>query len=283
MTILVTGATGTVGGAVLQQLIQAGAQVRATSRNPQTAGLPASVDVRAADLADPASFKDALDGVEKVFLFPNPAGIEGLLEVAKAANVQHIVVLSSLAAADQHYGDSPIRMMHLVVEQAIERSGIAWTFLRPGAFATNTLSWARSIKDEAVVRIPFPESESAPIHESDIAAVAVAALLEDGHTGAKYALTGPESITQRHQVELIGEAIGSPITVVEQTREEAYATLFEQFGAFGSADLINSLLDFTEATVGKPEVPETGVQQALGREPRPFAEWAVDHKADFSG
>jgi uncharacterized protein YbjT (DUF2867 family) len=282
MTILVTGATGNVGGSVLQQLIQAGAPVRATTRNPQTAGLPGTVDVRAADLADPSTFEEALEGVEKVFLFPNPAGIAGFLEVAKAANVRHIVALSSLAAASKHYGDSPIRTMHLVVEQAIEQSGLGWTFLQPGAFATNTLAWARSIKDEGVVRIPFPGSQSSPIHEFDIAAVAVEALLKDGHTNAKYLLTGPESITQRRQAELIGAAIGASAEVVVQTRDEAYAALLAQFGAFGSPELINSLLDFTEASIDKPEPLETGVQQALGREPRTFAEWAVDHKADFS-
>src|ERR1044072_8106875 len=116
MTILVTGATGKVGGSVLQQLIQAGAEVRATSRDPRAAGLPESVDVRAADLADPASFKDALDGVEKVFLHRSPAGIGGFPELAKAADVRHIVALSSLAARRDSYGDSPIRTMHLVVE-----------------------------------------------------------------------------------------------------------------------------------------------------------------------
>jgi uncharacterized protein YbjT (DUF2867 family) len=293
MTILVTGATGKVGGAVLQQLIQAGIPVRASSRNPRTAGLPESVDVRAADLADPASFKEALDGVEKVFLFPNPAGIEGFLKVAKTAGVRHIVALSSLAAADKYgadeyaagdggFAESPIRTMHVVVEQAIERSGIDWTFLQPGAFATNTLGWARSIKDEAVVRLPFPDSQSAPIHERDIAAVAVEALLKDGHTNTRYLLTGPESITQRRQAELIGEAVGTAIEVVVQTRDEAYADLSQQFGAFGSPQLINSMLDMTEAAIGRPETVETGVRQALGREPRSFGAWAVDHKADFS-
>jgi uncharacterized protein YbjT (DUF2867 family) len=286
MTILVTGATGKVGGAVLQQLIQAGIPVRASSRNPQTAGLPESVDVRAADLADPAGFTAALDGVEKVFLFPNPAGIEGFLEVAKTAGVRHIVALSSLAAADKYgadgsFGESPIRTMHVVVEQAIERSGIDWTFLQPGAFASNTLGWARSIKDEAVVRLPFPDSQSAPIHELDIAAVAVEALLKDGHTNTRYLLTGPESITQRRQAELIGQAVGTSVEVVVQTRDEAYADLSQQFGAFASPQMINSMLDMTEAAIGRPETVETGVQEALGREPRSFAEWAVDHKADF--
>jgi uncharacterized protein YbjT (DUF2867 family) len=287
MTILITGATGNVGGSVLHQLIQAGVPVRATTRNPQTARLPESVDVRAADLADPASFEEALGGVEKVFLFPNPAGIAGFLEVAKAANVRHIVALSSLAAADKFaddnsFGESPIRTMHVVVEQAIERSGIDWTFLQPGAFATNTLAWARSIKDEGVVRLPFPDSQSAPIHEYDIAAVAMEALLNDGHANTKYVLTGPESITQRRQAEQIGQATGTPVEVVVQARDEAYEALSAQFGAFGSPQLINSMLDLTEAAISKPEAVETGVQQALGREPRTFAEWAVDHKADFS-
>ncbi|MBP2320996.1 uncharacterized protein YbjT (DUF2867 family) [Kibdelosporangium banguiense] len=283
MTILVTGATGNVGGSVLQQLLQTGAQIRATSRNPLTAGLPESVDVRAADLADPGSFKEALEGVEKVFLFPSPAGIEGFLEVAKAANVRHIVALSSLAAAYPGDNDSPVRMMHLTVEHAIEKSGIDWTFVQPGAFATNTLAWARSIRQDGVVRLPFPDSQSSPIHEYDIAEVAVAVLLNDGHTSAKYRLTGGESITQHRQVDLIGEAVGRSLRVEVQTRDEAYEDLLKQFGQFGSAKLVNSLLDMTEAAVDHPGDLETGVQDVLGREPRTFAEWAVDHKADFAG
>ncbi|CAM4138776.1 NAD(P)H-binding protein [Kibdelosporangium persicum] len=280
MTILVTGATGNVGRAVVSQLLEAGVSVRATSRNPQTADLP--VEVHAADLGDPGSFDAALTGVEKVFLFPNPAGASGFAELAKAKGVKQIVLLSSQAAAHEEFGDSPIRTMHLAVEQAVAKSGIDWTFLRPGGFAANTLAWAPSIVERGEVRMPFPESEANSIHEADIAAVAVKALLEDGHAGAAYELTGPESITQRRQVEVIAAAIGREITVVVQDRAEAKAALREQFGDFANDKMIESLLGMQEATVGRPAGLSDAVEKVLGRPARPFAEWVADHKADFT-
>nr|WP_042190342.1 NAD(P)H-binding protein [Kibdelosporangium sp. MJ126-NF4]CEL19253.1 Oxidoreductase [Kibdelosporangium sp. MJ126-NF4]CTQ94948.1 Oxidoreductase [Kibdelosporangium sp. MJ126-NF4] len=280
MTILVTGATGNVGRSVVTQLLEAGAQVRATSRNPESAGLP--VEVLAADLAKPASFEQALDGVHEVFLFPSPEGAQGFVDLAKAKGVQRIVLLSSQAAAHEYYGDAPMRTMHLVVEQVLERSGIDWTFLRPGGFATNTLLWAQSIKDTGRVLVPYAESNTNSIHEADIAAVAVAALLQDGHVGQAYELTGPESLTQRRQLELIGAAIGREIEVVDQQGEEARAALIEQFGGWGTVEFVDAMIRIQQNTIGKPADLADGVQKVLGRPARTFAEWTEDHKADFT-
>ncbi|RSM82585.1 hypothetical protein DMH04_25685 [Kibdelosporangium aridum] len=280
MTILVTGATGNVGRCVITQLVDAGASVRATSRNPQSAGLP--VDVRAADLEKPESFDSALEGVEKVFLFPNPAGAQGFAELAKAKGVKRIVLLSSQAAAHESYGDSPVRTVHLAVEAAVERSGIDWTFLRPGGFATNTLFWAESIKQEGLVRLPFADANVNPIHEADIAAVAVKALLEDGHVGAAYELTGPESISQRGQVSLIGAAVGREIEVVDLSVAEAKALWAQQFGGFADGKILDGMVKLYENATARAADLTTVVQEVLGRPARTFAEWATDHKADFT-
>lgn len=280
MTILVTGATGNVGRSVITQLLEAGASVRATSRNPQSADLP--VDVRAADLEKPESFGEALEDVEKVFLFPNPAGAHGFAELAKAKGVKHIVLLSSQAAAHESYGDSPVRTLHLAVEAAVERSGIDWTFLRPGGFATNTLAWAHTIKQEGLVRLPFADANVNSIHEADIAAVAVKALLEDGHVGAAYELTGPESIPERRQVELIGAAIGREIKIVELGVAEAKAQWAAHFGDFADEKLLDSMVQMYEQATARPADLTTVVQDLLGRPARTFAEWATDHKADFT-
>ncbi|ONI77794.1 hypothetical protein ALI144C_30620 [Actinosynnema sp. ALI-1.44] len=280
MTILVTGATGNVGRTVVTQLLATGADVRATSRNPETAGLP--VDVRAADLENPESFSQALDGVEQVFLFPSPAGAQGFVDLAEAKGVKRIVLLSSQAAAHEYYGDSPMRVMHLLVEQVLEKSSVEWTFLRPGGFATNTLMWAQSIKESGRVHVPYAESNTNSIHEGDIAAVAVKALLEDGHVGKAYELTGPESLTQRRQIELISAATGREIEVVDQQGDEARAALKAQFGAYATDQVIDTMLSFYQDTMGKPADLATGVDEVLGRPGRTFAEWARDHKADFT-
>ncbi|CAM3996850.1 NAD(P)H-binding protein [Nocardiopsis rhodophaea] len=223
MKILATGATGNVGRNVVDLLLKAGAPVRATSRDPQAADLPETVDVRFGDFSDPHSFNNALVGVEKVFLFPEPTGAHGFVEAAKRAGAKRVVLLSSMAVAAPDPGANPIAQMHLTVEQAVKDSGLEWTFVRPGAFAANILRWAQAVQDGRELRLPYAEATVSPIHERDIAAVAARALLEDDHAEAVHHITGPESLTQRRQAELIGEAVGRPISVVDLTGEEARA------------------------------------------------------------
>jgi uncharacterized protein YbjT (DUF2867 family) len=282
MTILVTGATGNVGRNVVELLLAAGAPVRATSRNPKTAELPAGVDVRAGDLDDPGSFGDALSGVEKLFLFPNPSGVAGFLHLARACGVKHVVLLSSAAVSEPGGTAGPIGLMHLSVERAVEDSGLARTVLRPGAFASNVLQWAPAVREGGEVRVPYAESTVSPIHERDIAAVAVQALLTDGHEGATYELTGPESMTQRRQVELIAAAIGRPVTVVDLVGDAARAQLEDQYGAFGVPGLVDSVLGTYRASVGTAAPVTDTVARVTGRPPTAFADWALEHRTAFT-
>lgn len=279
MIVLVTGATGNVGRNVVDLLLAEGVDVRATSRNP--ASLPAGVDAYAADLTEPDSFETALNGVDKVFLFPSPQGVHGFVAAAKAAGVRHIVLLSSIAVQETDTSN-PIAQMHVTVEKAVEQSGIAWTFVRPGAFATNTLRWAPAIKDNGGVRLPYAQGHVSPIHEGDIASVAVAALLNDGHEGQAYALSGAESVSQARQVELIGQAVGKPLWVEDLIGDEARAELQTWFGTYGTPELVETMLGYFKSQVGRPaEVLDT-VERVTGKPARTFAQWAVDHKADFS-
>lgn len=275
--ILVTGARGHVARAVVDHLLAAGVAVRAASRAPETASLPAPVEVVRADLSQPETLGPALEGVRRLFLYAEPRGIAGVLDAARAAGVEQIVLLSSSAVVARHPESSPIAQMHLVVEQAIVSSGLPWKFVRPGAFATNALQWAPSIKAAGVVRAPYPEAQMTPIHEQDIAAVAVAALTGRGHAGQAYVLTGPESLTQRRQVELIGEAVGRPIRFEELTSEQAR----EQLGRFIPPAIVETLLGYLAAADGVPAPVSNAVQEVTGRPARTFAEWAADHAAEF--
>ena len=124
--------------------------------------------------------------------------------------MRRIVFLSSSAIQDElPVQTNPIGKVHLEIEEEIKKTGLEWTFLRPGAFAANALTWwAPQLRSGDVVRWPYAAAAWAPIHERDIAAVAVRALTEDGHAGKKYSLTGGEVLTQAEQLHTIGEATG---------------------------------------------------------------------------
>ncbi|HEY1818444.1 MAG TPA: NAD(P)H-binding protein, partial [Trebonia sp.] len=165
--ILVTGATGMVGRQVVTQLSERGVPVRAVTRAPASAGLPAGVEVVRGDLTDPASLEPHLAGVDSAFLvwpFTSPEQAAGLgprvVEVL-ARHVSRVVYLSAQAAAGRP--DSFWR----VVERLIEESGAQWTFLRPTGFAANTLMWADQIRDQGVVRWPYGAAARSLIHERD--------------------------------------------------------------------------------------------------------------------
>jgi uncharacterized protein YbjT (DUF2867 family) len=279
--ILVTGATGNVGRAVVEQLVAAGAPVRALSRHPERSRWPEGVEPVAGDLAQgvPA---EVFEGVSGLHLFPVRDQLPQVLGTARSAGVRHVTVLSSLAVS---MGDrSPLVGRHLDVEQAVTASGLGWTHLRPGMFMTNTLQWAPSIRSAGVVRQPYPDATAAPVHEADIAAVAVAALLDPArHAGQVYELSGPEALTQLDRVEILAEVTGREVRFDEQTRDEAKAEMMAS-SAWMTEQLADSLLDLMASTRGVTDggvLP--GVQQATGRPARSFASWVADHRDAFDG
>ncbi len=279
-----TGATGFVGRDVVAQLARAGVRVRALTRDPGRARFPAGVEVVRGDLLSPASLAAALEGVERMYLFPVDETATEVVARARAAGVRRIVDLSA-ASVTVGLHDNP-------VERAVEASGLAWTHVRPGGFMANMLQiWAPSVRAERVVRYPFGDRPDYSIHEADIAAVAVAALLEDGHHGQAYTLTGPGPITVREQVAAIGAALGEPVRYEEVTRERARELMLAQGGfAAEAADLMLGFVDYGgEAAAGGQSDQDWSalmktwpdVERVTGRPPRTFAEWARDHVADF--
>jgi uncharacterized protein YbjT (DUF2867 family) len=278
-TVLVTGATGKVGRNVVDLLLEAGASVRTMTRNPDTADLPAEADVRFGDFGDPGTFADALAGVDKVFLFPDPAGAGKFVQAARIAGVRHVVLLSSMSVLVPEPEANPISNMHLGVERAIEDSGLDWTFVRPTAFAANTLAWGEEIRS-GEIRLPYAEATVAPVHESDIARVAVQALLTEGHNGAAYAVTGPESLTQRRQVELISAGSGRKVVVTDLTGDDARAQLAERYGA---PWLVDTVLGSLVESVGVVAETTDQVERVTGRPPLAFADWVTDNRDHFGG
>jgi uncharacterized protein YbjT (DUF2867 family) len=279
--ILVVGATGHIGRPVLDQLAATGATVRVLSRRPEPAAVPAGVEVVSGDLTRPETLDAALDGIGAVFLVwtAPPASVEAALERI-AIRGRRIVLLTS-PHKTQHplfQQPNPLRGLHARIEALIDASGASWTFLRPGMFAINAVSWwGPQIRSGDVVRWPCMEAPTAPIHERDIARVAVLALLENGHAGAEYVLTGPQSLTQAEQIRAIGEAIGRPLRPVDITPDEARRELVPPF----PLGAMNMLLDAWGAAAGQPALVTSTFEEITGAPPRTFREWAEDHAADF--
>jgi uncharacterized protein YbjT (DUF2867 family) len=268
--ILVTGATGNVGRRVVERLVERGEPVRAYVRDPGRAALPQGVEVVKGDLTDPGALRAALDGVDAVFLLWPFFGEEDVRPVVAALAGRRIVYLSAVSADGED--------VFARTERAITAAGGEWTFLRPGGFAVNTLAWAEGIKAGGVVREPYAEAGRSLIHEDDIAAVAVRALTEDGHTGQTYALTGPATLTQAEQARLIGEAVGRPVRFEEVDPEQAR----ENWVASGLPPAFaDAALDYHATLVAAPEPFTTAVADLLGRPAKSFAQWAADHADDF--
>jgi uncharacterized protein YbjT (DUF2867 family) len=139
-------------------------------------------------------------------------------------NARRIVFLSAPIKTAHPLFQQPnaLRATFEQIERLIETSGLQWTFLRPGMFAANALSWwAPQIRVGDVVRWPHLAAPTAPIDERDIAAVAVRALCEDGHARAEYVLTGPQSLSQFEQVSTIARVIGRSLHIEEISPDEA--------------------------------------------------------------
>ncbi|KAB7834522.1 NAD(P)H-binding protein [Streptomyces mobaraensis] len=284
MTILVTGATGKVGRVLVDRLLVAGRRVRALTRNPRAARLPAGVEVVAGSLTEPAGFAAALDGVDGVhylsgILDPGDAvrQARAFVELAADAGVGRIVDLSGLAVTVRRPGSHE---MLRDVEEVIEASGLRWTHVRPGEFAANKLDmWGASIRAENTVRSAFPAALGVPVHEADIAEVAAAALLSDGHAGRAYSLSGPQRLTQREQAAAIARGLGRPLrfeTVTYGRARAAYITAGMPW------DVAEYLLGYQAEYAEEPSEVRPDVERVLGRPGRTLERWAADHAADLA-
>jgi uncharacterized protein YbjT (DUF2867 family) len=277
--IVVVGGTGRVGRQVVTQLTESGRPVRSVSRGLNPGGLPPDAEVAQADLADPASLEAHLQDARSLFLlwpFTSPevtAGLAPKVAEIAARHVTRVVYLSAQPAADRP--DS----FWALVERAIEESGAEWTFLRPTGFAANTLMWADQIRSGDVVRWPFGAAGRALIDERDIASVAVRALTEDGHAGARYVLSGPEVLTQAGQLAAIGEAIGRDLTWEELPKQAAVEALA---AAWGDAGFAETAVNAWEWFVDHPETVTPAVQAITGAPAHTFADWAAANAAAFT-
>ena len=280
--VLVTGATGRVGRVVVDLLVDAGVPVRALTRRSEAAGLPADVDVVTGDLTVPESLDAGLRGAGAVFLIwtAPPATVPAVVE-RLATHARRVVFLSSPHQTPHPFFQqpNPMAVLHADIERLIAATGVESTIIRPGMFASNTLSWwASAIRADGVVRWPYGAAETAPVDDRDVAAVAARTLYRDGHAGGDYVLTGPESLSQAEQVRIIGDVVGRRITFEELSPEEFRR---ETEGSW-PRPAVDMLLAAWGATMGKPAFVTSTVSDILGSAPRPFRQWVADHATAFA-
>jgi uncharacterized protein YbjT (DUF2867 family) len=280
VSTLVVGARGAVGRHVVAGLREAGVAVRASVRDRTGVSAPEGVEMVEADLDRPDTLPAAVVGVRRAFLYATtPAAAAAFGRAAREAGVEHVVLLSSGSVLlPWALRGNAIAREHHEVEGALAGAGVPFTAVRPLVLAGNALFWADSIRDDRRIALAHPDAVLAPVHERDIAAVAVAALTGTarGHTDGL--LTGGELLSQREQVAIIGRAAGVDIRVDELTEAEAHV----RFATWAdSPEEIDAVLEFLARATREPGPATTTARDVLGREPLPFTEWAREHAGSF--
>jgi uncharacterized protein YbjT (DUF2867 family) len=279
--ILVTGASGTIGGAVADRLARRGLPTRLLARDPRRITVrAANVETVTAHFGDRDSLTAAFRGVERAFLCSNdplhPEQDANLVEAAVQAGVKQVVRLSALMVADPG-ADDLISRWHRACEERIAASGLAWTFVRPRSFMSNTLAWAPSVR-RGVVRAPSASVRVACVDPRDVAQVAVCALTEPGHEGRAYPVTGPSAITTVEQVGILAEVSGRQVRFEEISVDDAHRRLLLRYPR-PIADALAQHMLRRGTNVGS--VTEPAVELVTGRPAATFRTWAGDHADAF--
>jgi uncharacterized protein YbjT (DUF2867 family) len=283
--ILVTGATGTIGRPLIDLLAAEGARVRAVTRDPHAAGLPAGVEVVEGDPSRPGTIAPLLQGVTALFVHPRAVGDAAaeLVALARRRGVKRVVAMAAMNV-DEDLDKQPSRYRGDRNKEAEDAagSGLEWVSLRPGSFASNTLTaWGAQIRAGDLVRGVYAAFSVAPIHEGDIAAVAARALLTDelvARRGRRLELTGPQSLTHEEMVATIGEVTGRPLRYQEVPLEAAAQGLVRM----GLDQPFVEALMATYVREAAYAAPVTGeVERILGRAARTYADWVADHAVAF--
>ena len=282
--ILVTGATGNTGRAIVDALADRGAPVRAMVRTEADRGrVRAGVEVVVADFDEAAAIEAALDGAERAYLVtPSSERAEEqqkrFADLAAKAGTRHLVVLSQLGS-EEH---SPVRFLryHAAVERHIRDLGIGYTFLRPNLYFQGLLMFTGSISAEGKFFAPIGDAAVSAVDVRDIAAVAAVALTEAGHEGATYTLTGPEAITHAQIAAALTAALGRTVRFVD-VPPEAFADSIR--GLLPPWQVDGLLEDYAHYRRGEAATVSPAIAEVTGTAPRGIEQFARDYAAAFAG
>jgi uncharacterized protein YbjT (DUF2867 family) len=278
--ICITGAGGTVGREVVKQLKLAKVPFRVAYFSPEKveAALANGIEAVTIDYNRPETLRSAFQGCDKLFLLgPNALNQTQLelnaVEAAKAVGVQHIVKQSVMGAEAE---DFSLALLHRPVEQAIESSGMTWTFLRPSSFMQNVVTFmSETIKAESAFYSASDAGKIAHVDVRDIAAVAVKALTEPTHGGRAYTLTGAEAITYDELAQELSTVLGHAISHISLPPEDLKQAMLAEGMPEAIADRMLDLERYYREN--KANRITNDIQQVTGQEPRRFAQYARDY------
>ena len=282
--IVVTGAGGTVGGAVAQELKARGLSPRLAFHSLAKAerAKAAGDDAVVLDFDKPETLGPALAGAEAVFLLGTGGSGQAqaeinLVDAARAAGVKRIVKLSVWEAAQENYAFARI---HRTVERAIEASGVAWTFLRPTGFMQNFLTHlAPSIRATGSIYQPAGDAKISHIDVRDIARVAAEALTSEGHAGKAYGLSGPEALSYGEAAAVLSRVLDKQVGYVAVSDEAAGAGLVAAGVPAAYAETVLDL--YRHYRTGAVSGLSSVVKDITGREPTTFEQFVRDHQSAF--
>jgi uncharacterized protein YbjT (DUF2867 family) len=279
--ILVTGATGTIGGEVSRRLAAAGERPRAFARDPQRARarLAGAVECVVGDLDRPETLEAALAGVDRVFLLTRqsvrqPHQERNLIDAAARAGARHLVKLSVFRADER----SPLRIarQHRDIERALERSGLSYTIVRPVFLMQNLFGMLHG----GAIRTAAEDGRLAMVDARDVAAVAAAALTGRGHDGATYTLTGPQSLSFDEVADIVAPQTGTRVRHLrvppDAVREAVERSGMETWFAEDMARLHHML------GAGYEDLVTDDVRAVTGTSPCTLAEFARDFADRFA-
>ena len=285
--ILVTGATGLNGGALVRLLSASGVPVRALVRNLTKAAPLASlpgVEVAEGDMARPETLSEPLQGVDRAVLISSSDASmldvqSNFIDAAGKAGVRHVVKLSGIMPEI----DSPFRFarMHGEIERRLEQSGMDFTHLRAGEFMHAYFRQVPRIVAKSALFLPMEDARIASIDVGDIAEFTATVLTTPGHEGKIYPLTGPEALTMAEVAEKLSTATGKTIRYVNVEPEEARNAQLAAGVPEYTADALFEL--FAERRKGKEGQVSHMFETIIGRKPTSFDEFAARNAAIFRG
>jgi uncharacterized protein YbjT (DUF2867 family) len=290
LKILITGAAGQSGSAVLREFARRQIPVRALVRDRARAlsleSLP-GIELVEGDMSRPETLSSALESVERALLISsaNPKMVEtqcAFIDAAKSAGVRYVVKFSG-QESNIGFDSKKFRFarMHEEIEQYLEQSGVAWSHLRPSQFMQMYLRETPTIVAKSALFLPLENVRMSPVDQQDIAQVACAVLTGDGHEGKAFEMTGPEALNMDEVAERISEAIGKKVNYVPISAAQRREALAKA----GTPAYTLDALD--EQGEERRRCPESrvylGTHEEFGVRPTTFAEFAREHAGIFRG